>query len=133
MPRSRIGKRDKEVRVDRARIPADIGGYRWVWPTKWLRWAKIDGSCLSLVCSTARKDAPDEHGLRLAVVVEDHAPVTDAQPETLAAREPSHVERAILGEETIEAGENALAYGRIKAAQILLGAARKAQAAAHPA
>jgi hypothetical protein len=66
---------------------------------------------LPLACSTARQDAPDEHGLRLAVVVEDHAPVTDAQAEVLAAREPSNVERAILGEETIEAAQTRLRIG----------------------
>jgi hypothetical protein len=50
----------------------------------------------------AREDALDEHGFCVAVVVEDHAPVTHAHAETLAAREPSHVERAILSEETID-------------------------------
>jgi hypothetical protein len=75
----------------------------------------------------------DEHGFRLAVVVEDHTPVTDAQAEMLAACEPSHVERAILREETIEPSENTLADGWIEAGQILLSAAREAQPAAHPA
>jgi hypothetical protein len=96
---------------------------------------QIERLALPLVCSTAREDALDEHGFCVVVVVEDHAPVTDAQAETLAAREPSHVERAILNEETIEAAQDALADRRIKATQILLSAARKTQrpAVAHPA
>lgn len=43
------------------------------------------------------------------------------------------LDRAILGKETIKARENARADWRIKAAQILLGAAREAQSAPHPA
>jgi hypothetical protein len=69
------------------------------------------GGDLPLAGSTARKDAPDEHGFPLVVVVEDHAPVADAEAEVLAAREPSYVERAVLGEQTIEADENTLADG----------------------
>lgn len=90
---------------------------------------------LPLVCSPTRKDAPHEHGFSRTVVVEDHPPVADAQTEVLAACQPSHVERAIPGEEAIEAADDASANWRIKAPQILLGAACEAQrsAAAHPA
>lgn len=92
-------------------------------------------SVLSLVRTAPRKDAPDQHDLFSVVVVKDHAPVADAQPEVLAACQPSHVERAILDEETIESAKDARPNWWIKATQILLGGARKAQrpSAAHPA
>jgi|HubBroStandDraft_4_1064222.scaffolds.fasta_scaffold27328_3 hypothetical protein len=58
---------------------------------------------LSLVCPAPRENVPDEDGLCGALVVEDHSPVADVQPEVLAAREPPDIERAIIDIETSRA------------------------------
>lgn len=89
--------------------------------------AYSDPHPLSLVCPAPREDVPDEYGLRGAIVVEDHSPVADPQPEVLATREPPDIERAIIGAETIQRSQDPRADRRVEAPQLLLGGAREAQ------
>jgi hypothetical protein len=63
---------------------------------------------------------PHEDRAGVRVVVEDHAPVADAQAVLLAACETADVERAILGDEAVERREDASANGRVEPSQFLL-------------